>query len=96
MRKIIISLSLLLVMGLSSCTKWLDVNKNVDAPDWVDPILRLGPVLASYEGLAYDLRAVAPIVQYFGGTSTYVSTFGVSHSYLLASDGGGECWRMSY
>ncbi|MCX6237271.1 MAG: SusD/RagB family nutrient-binding outer membrane lipoprotein [Bacteroidia bacterium] len=97
MRKILISLSLLLVIGISSCTKtWLDVNKNIDAPDWVNPILRLGPVLASYEGIAYDLRAVAPIVEYFGGGSTYVSTFGVSHSYLIGSDGGGECWRMSY
>jgi hypothetical protein len=97
MRKIIISLSILLVIGFSSCTKtWLDVNKNVDAPDWVDPVLRLGPVLASYEGLAYDLRAVAPMVEYFSGGSTYVSTYGVSHSYFLGSDAGGECWRMTY
>ena len=97
MRKNIISLILLLVIGLSSCTKtWLDVNKNVDSPDWVSPILRLGPVLASYEGIAYDLRAVAPMVQYFSGSSTYVSTFGVSHSYFTGSDAGGECWRMSY
>jgi hypothetical protein len=97
MRKISISLILLLVIGLSSCTKtWLDVNKNVDAPDWVDPILRLGPVLASYEGIAYDLRAVAPMVEYLSGPSTYVSTFGVSHSYFTGSDAGGECWRMSY
>ncbi len=97
MRKIIIALSLLLVIGFSSCTKtWLDVNKNVDAPDWVNPILRLGPVLASYEANAYDLRAVAPMVQYFSGGSSYVSTFGVSHSYFVGSDAGGESWRMSY
>jgi len=97
MRKITISLILLLVIGLSSCTKtWLDVNKNVDAPDWVNPVLRLGPVLASYEGIAYDLRAVGPLVQYFGGSSTYVSTYGVSQSYFAGSDAGGECWRMSY
>ncbi len=97
MRKILISLTLLLVIGISSCTKtWLDVNKNIDAPDWVNPILRLGPVLASYEGLAYDLRAVAPLTQYFGGTSSFVSTYGISHSYFVGSDNGGECWRMSY
>ena len=96
MRKILISLSLLLVIGISSCTKtWLDVNKNLDAPDWVNPILRLGPVLASYEGIAYDLRAVAPIVEYYGGGG-YVSTFGVSHSYYVGSDAGGESWRMTY
>ena len=97
MRKLTISLVLLLVIGFSSCTKtWLDVNKNVDSPDWVNPILRLGPVLASYEGIAYDLRAVAPMVEYFSGNSTYVSTYGVSHSYFAGSDAGGECWRMSY
>jgi len=97
MRKITISLILLLVIGLSSCTKtWLDVNKNVDAPDWVNPVLRLGPVLASYEGIQYDLRAVAPLVQYFGGSSSYVSTYGVSQSYFAGSDAGGESWRMTY
>lgn len=97
MRKFNITIILLLVLGLGSCTKtWLDVNKNVDAPDWVDPVLRLGPVLASFEGIAYDLRAVAPICEYFAGGSTYVSTFGVTHSYFLGSDAGGECWRMGY
>ena len=97
MRKITISLVLLLVIGFSSCTKtWLDVNKNVDSPDWVNPILRLGPVLATFEGIPYDLRAVAPMVQYFSGNVNYVSTFGVSHSYFSGSDAGGECWRMSY
>ena len=97
MRKILISFIILLALGISSCTKtWLDVNKNVDAPDWVSPTLRLGPVLASYEGIAYDLRAVAPISEYFSGSSTYVSTFGVSHSFFAGSDAGGECWRMSY
>ena len=97
MKKILISLSFLLAIGISSCTKtWLDVNHNVDAPDWVSPILRLGPVLASYEGIATDLRAVAPITEYFSGSSTYVSNFGVSHSYIAGSDAAGECWRMSY
>jgi len=97
MRKITISFILLLVLGLGSCTDtWLNVNKNVDAPDWVDPILRLGPVLASYEGIAYDMRAVAPLVQYFGGTSSFVTTYGVSQSYFVGSDNGGESWRMTY
>ncbi|MDP2336196.1 MAG: SusD/RagB family nutrient-binding outer membrane lipoprotein [Bacteroidota bacterium] len=97
MRKIIISFIILLVIGTSSCTKtWLDINKNVDAPDWVNPILRLGPVLASYEGIAYDLRAVAPLSEYFSGTSTYVSNFGVLHTFIAGSDAAGECWRMTY
>lgn len=93
MRKILISLTLLLVLG-TSCTKWLDVNKNVDAPDWVPPILRLAPTIAAYEGIAYDLRAIAPMVQYFGGGG-YSGTFGL-HSYYSGSDAGGETWRMVY
>jgi hypothetical protein len=97
MRKIIISAVILLIIGFSSCTDtWLDVNKNVDSPDWVQPALRLGPILASYEGIQYDLRAVAPICQYFSGPSTYVSNFGVSHTFIGGSDAAGECWRMSY
>lgn len=97
MRKIILSFIILLVIGISSCTKtYLDVNKNVDAPDWVNPILRLAPTLAAYEGIAYDLRAVAPLSEYFSGTSTYVSNFGVNHSFIAGSDAAGECWRMTY
>ncbi len=97
MKKISISFILLLVIGISSCTKtYLDVNNNVDAPDWVAPILRLGPTLAAYEGIAYDLRAVAPICEYFSGNYSYVTNFGVSHSYFSGSDAGGECWRMTY
>lgn len=86
----------LLVLGLASCSEWLDVNKNVDSPDSVQPILRLGPVLAAYEGISYDLRAVAPICEYFSGTSTYVTNFGVSHTYIAGSDAAGESWRMVY
>jgi len=93
MKKIIISLTILLAMG-TSCTEWLDVNKNVDAPDWVPPILRLAPTIAAYEGIAYDLRALAPMMQYFGGTG-YASVFGL-HDYYSGSDAGGETWRMVY
>lgn len=95
MRKILISLSILLAMFSTSCTDWLDVNKNVDAPDWVPPILRLAPTIAAYEGIAYDLRAVAPMVQYWGGTG-YADVFGRAHGYYSGSDGGGEAWRMVY
>lgn len=93
MRKILISLTLFLVIG-TSCTKWLDVNKNVDAPDWVPPILRLAPTIAAYEGIGFDLRAIAPMVQYFGGAG-YSPVFGL-HSYYSGSDAGGEAWRFVY
>ncbi|MEN6619434.1 MAG: SusD/RagB family nutrient-binding outer membrane lipoprotein [Rikenellaceae bacterium] len=96
MRKILISFIVLLAIGGSSCTKWLDVNNNVDSPDWVEPVLRLAPILSAYEGIPYDLRALAPMMGYMGGSSTYATTFGDDHSYIAASDGGGEAWRMVY
>lgn len=93
MRKILITLTVLLAVS-TSCNKWLDVNKNVDAPDWVPPILRLAPTMAAYEGIGFDLRAMAPMMQYFGGTG-YAGVFGL-HGYYAASDAGGETWRMVY
>jgi hypothetical protein len=36
------------------------------------------------------------MVQYFGGSSSFVSTYGVSHGYFVGSDNGGETWRMTY
>lgn len=96
MKKLFYLSIVLLIFGLTACSDWLDVNKNVDAPDSVTPALRLGPALAAYEGISYDLRAVAPICQYFSGGSTYVSNFGVSHTYIAGSDAAGECWRMVY
>lgn len=96
MKKILISLSALMMLGLGSCKEWLDVNKNVDAPDWVPPVLRLAPVISAYEGIGYDLRAIAPMVQYFGGASTTtLAPFG-THGYYAGNDAGGEAWRMVY
>ena len=97
MRKILISLSILLTLFSTSCTKWLDVNKNIDTPDWVPPILRLAPAIAAYEGIAYDLRGLNPMMQYWGGTAaTYATTFGNDHSFAAGSDAMGEAWRMVY
>ncbi|MFA6335229.1 MAG: SusD/RagB family nutrient-binding outer membrane lipoprotein [Bacteroidales bacterium] len=96
MKKILISFLVLLAICGSSCTKWLDVNNNVDSPDWVEPALRLAPILSSYEGISYDLRALAPMMGYMGGSSTFATNFGALQSYIGASDNGGEAWRMVY
>ena len=84
-----------LIFWISSCNDYLDVNKNMDNPDRVTPVLRLGPVLASFEGIANDMRAVAPLCGYFSGNSSFMSYFGM-HTYWPASDNGGETWRMVY
>lgn len=92
MKKVLICLlPLLFVFG--SCEKYLDVNKNIDAPDYVEGYLYLAGVQQAYQGLYWDIRAVGPLTQMMG-TSSY-STF-ANHFYTLGSDAGGEIWRVVY
>ena len=81
------------VMINPGCSDYLDVNKNVDAPDYVDAYLYLPGILAAYQGLYWDIRALGPLTQMMG-TSSYTSFAG--QYYSLASDAGGEMWRTSY
>ncbi len=77
----------------SGCDDYLDVNKNQDAPDYVDAYLYLAGIEQEYYGIYYDLRAAAPLTQMFG-TSSYTSF--ANHYYSIGSDSGGELWRMVY
>ena len=88
-------LLVLLVIGLTSCEKFLDVNRNVDAPDQesVDAGLYLPGILSAYQGFYWDIRALGPLSQMMG-TSSY-SNFAANY-YSTASDAGGEMWRMTY
>lgn len=91
-RTTIFILAVILMTG-AGCKKWLDVNKNVDAPDYVDGYLYLANITQQYQGIYWDLRAIDPMVQMMGTTS--YTTF-ATHYYSLASDAGGEVWRMVY
>ncbi|MBD1430496.1 SusD/RagB family nutrient-binding outer membrane lipoprotein [Sphingobacterium sp. DN04309] len=85
---------LLPLLGLvSGCEKYLDVNKNIDAPDKVEGYLYLANITQQYQGLYWDIRALGPMTQMMGTTS-YTSF--ANHFYTLASDAGGETWRMVY
>ncbi len=88
-------LLVLLVIGLTSCEKFLDVNRNVDAPDQesVDAGLYLPGILSAYQGFYWDIRALGPLSQMMG-TSSYTTFAG--NYYSTASDAGGEMWRMTY
>ncbi|MBR5101375.1 MAG: SusD/RagB family nutrient-binding outer membrane lipoprotein [Bacteroidales bacterium] len=85
----------LLVIGLSSCDEFLDVNKNVDAPDQesVDAGLYLPGILSAYQGFYWDIRALGPLSQMMGSSS--YSNFAANY-YSSGSDAGGELWRMTY
>ncbi len=85
--------SIFLALAMTSCDSYLDVNRNEDAPDYVDAHLYLAGIEQEYFGLYWDIRALGPLTQMMG-TSSY-SNFAV-HYYSAASDAGGELWRMVY
>lgn len=77
----------------SSCDDYLDVNKNIDAPDYVEGYLYLSGIIQNYQSLYYDIRAVGPLTQMMG-TGGYTSF--ASNYYVQGSDAGAEVWRMVY
>ncbi|MDR2293449.1 MAG: SusD/RagB family nutrient-binding outer membrane lipoprotein [Prevotellaceae bacterium] len=92
MKKIlIILLSSVLVFSNTGCDAYLDVNKNVDAPDYVDDFLYLAGIQQSYQDYYYDIRAVGPLTQMMG-TTDYTSF--ANHYYSKASDAAGQMWRL--
>ena len=84
---------MLAAVAFTSCQEWLDVNKNIDTPDYVEATLYLSGIQQSMQGLYWDIRATGPITQYMG-TDSY-TTF-AAHRYTTGSDNGGEMWRMVY
>ena len=77
----------------TSCDSYLDVNKNVDAPDKVDDYLYLASVLSAYQAVYWDIRATGTITQMMGGS--YGGAYG-AHYYYKSSDAAGEVWKMAY
>ena len=84
---------MLAAVAFTSCQEWLDVNKNIDTPDYVEATLYLSGIQQSMQGLYWDIRATGPMTQYMG-TDSY-TTF-AAHRYTTGSDAGGEMWRMVY
>lgn len=83
----------MMALSTTSCDDFLDVNKNTDAPDYVEGYLYLAGIQQAYYGIYYDLRALCPLTQMMG-TSSYTNF--ANNYYDKASDGGGEAWRMVY
>lgn len=85
--------TIMMALSTTSCDDFLDVNKNTDAPDYVEGYLYLAGIQQAYYGIYYDLRALCPLTQMMG-TSSYVNF--ANNYYSKASDAGGEAWRMVY
>ena len=83
----------LLGFGAASCDDYLDVNNNIDAPDYVDGYLYLAGIQQEYCNLYYDATyATMSLSQMSTG---YSGSYG-THYYPAGSDTGGAIWRMVY
>ena len=94
MKKIIILLTIPLLFAMGSCKKYLDVNRNTDAPDYVEAHLYLAGIQQAFQGFYWDVRATGPLTQMMGTTGDYAAF--ANNYYLLGSDAAGETWRLVY
>lgn len=81
----------LLGFGAASCDDYLDVNKNVDAPDYVEGYLYLAGIQQSFYNVYGDALHVGSLAQMFGTGSSFYG-----HYYSVGSDTNGGMWRMTY
>ncbi|GAB3012570.1 hypothetical protein GCM10027051_14490 [Niabella terrae] len=84
---------LLIIAG--GCKKYLDVNKNIDAPDQVDGYLYLASIQQQYQGIYWDNRALGPLTQMMGTVSGTYDSYAANY-YVAGSDAAGEIWRVVY
>ena len=84
-----------LALSLSSCEKYLDINKNPNNPDQVEAAVLLAPIQNSYAlAIQFDGRYLGPYVQNWHNASAgFVWDL---HGYVPNSDAGGEMWRGVY
>ena len=52
------SLIIALLFLFAGCEDYLDVNKNIDAPDYVEGYLYLAGIIQQYQGIYWDIRAL--------------------------------------
>ena len=94
MKKIIYILISACLLFTTACEDYLDVNNNIDAPDYVDDYLYLAGILSAYQDISADLLAVAPIAQMWS-TNNYTSY--ANHFYPVPrTDAGALIWRTVY
>ena len=83
-----------MVLMLSSCNDYLDINKNPNNPDVVEAALLLAPIQNQYTlGIQFDGRFIGRYVQNFQATGS--GDRWDLHGYLPASDAGGELWAVN-
>ncbi|MBQ5372172.1 MAG: SusD/RagB family nutrient-binding outer membrane lipoprotein, partial [Rikenellaceae bacterium] len=92
MKKIFAGIMMLAAVAFTGCQEWLDVNKNIDAPDSVEAHLYLSGIIQQFQGIYWDATNVTgEYTRMMNGSSSYAG-----HVYPGSSDTGGEKWRMTY
>ena len=83
---------MLAAVAFTSCQEWLDVNNNIDAPDYVESHLYLSGIIQQFQGIYWDATyATNEYTRMMNGNSNYTG-----HLNPTSSDTGGEKWRMTY
>lgn len=95
-RLYIIWAALGLLLAPTACEDYLDVNKNVDAPNYVDAYLYLAGIQQAYQGLYFDVRATAPLTQIMGTTADHFNLYAAHYVPNVGRDEGTEIWRFTY
>lgn len=87
-----------MLSGITSCTKYLDINSDPDTPQNPDASSVFPAMLAGIpRGTQYDGRYVSKYIQNFAQSATGVAgTAWDLHGYQDASDNGGDIWRQCY
>lgn len=97
MKKLIYITSFMAVMlTTSGCKKWLDVNKNPNAPDKVTPNLYLSPIQNNLTlSQQFDGRYIGKYIQNWAEITT-LDTWDRQGYLFSASDPASEQWRTVY
>ena len=92
MKKIFAGIMMLAAVAFTSCQEWLDVNNNIDAPDYVESHLYLSGVIQEFWNYFYDADvASAGFTRMMSGSSNFAA-----HTYTQSNDAAGAMWRMTY
>ena len=77
-------LTICTLLFFTRCADYLDVNRNIDAPDYLAAYLYLPGILSTAQYAYYDIRPLAPMTQMMG-TSSFTTAAG--YGYVLTDDG---------
>lgn len=95
MKKLNIVFIILLLLGTSSCDKYLDINQDPSFPQVAAGYALMPPLLANMaRGETFDSRYIGTYVQMWGSASSGGTAD--RHGYFSGSDALGEKWRQHY